>query len=491
MKDHGAGNGAAASWYETTSVAARPRPPLTHDLDVDVCVVGGGLAGLTAAREVARRGWSVAVLEARHVAWNASGRNCGFVLPGFAQPLARIIERVGLDHARDLWNLSQAGVDYVRAAIRDGGMASVDPVPGWLDVSKVDDRDALSDLAELLAAEFGYEAEFWPTERVRAVLKSDFYFQALHFPGAFHLHALNYALGLAAAAEEAGATIYEQTEVVAIDPAGVRKRIETTSARVRAGHLVLAGNVHIGRLVPELAGTLVPVTTYAAVTAPLGPRLRENILYAGAVSDSDRADCHYRIVGGDRLLWAGSFSVWPGDPRRRAGRLAQEIARRYPQLGAVELEYTWSGLMGIPLHRMPQIGEISAGLWVASGFSGHGLNTTAMAGDLIARAIVEGDDRWRLFLPYGLVWTGGLAGRAAVQVAYWVTRAREELAARLSRQSEARHRGASQVGVTPDAGALPGGDPHAPEPAGKKVTAPVKMPSAAGSNDPIEPSAVA
>src|SRR5262249_41213056 len=159
-----------------TMVAAPQRPPLTLDLDVDICVVGGGLAGLTIAREVARRGWSVAVLEAKRVAWNASGRNCGFVVPGFGQGLDRVVERVGHDHAKELWALSDAGVEYVRNAIRETGMPGVKPVAGWLDVSKHDDSDAAERELRLLES-FGIAVEHWPTEQVRSVLRSDSYFQ--------------------------------------------------------------------------------------------------------------------------------------------------------------------------------------------------------------------------------------------------------------------------------------------------------------------------
>lgn len=460
-----------ASWYAATSVVASARAPLVHDLDVDVCVIGGGLAGLTAAREIARRGWSVAVLEARQVAWNASGRHCGFVVPGFAQSVDRIVERVGLDHAKALWALSEFGVEYVRATIRETGMPGIVPIAGWLDVSKTDDEDALWSLAERLGRDFQASVEYWSADQVRSQLKSEFYFQALHFPRAFHIHALNYALGLAAAAVEAGATIFENTPAIEIDPAGVRKRIVTPSARVRAAHVVLAGNAHIGGLIPELGQSVVPVTTYAAVSAPLGPELTGAIAYRGAISDSNRADCHYRIVDRNRLLWAGRLTPWPSDPRRRAAHFGREIARRYPQLGEVRFEYAWSGVLGLTVHRMPQIGEVSPGLWLASGFGGQGLNTSAMAGNLIARAIVENDDAWRLFLPYGLVWAGGLLGRSAVQVAYWVRRAQEEVGAHLSRRRESAQRKEAQalsaaVSADPAGVAAPGTAPDT----GKKVT---------------------
>jgi gamma-glutamylputrescine oxidase len=422
--------------YTGTVVAVPERAPLTSDLDVDVCVVGAGLAGLTTAREVARRGWSVAVLEARRIAWSASGRNCGFVLPGFAESMDNVVRRVGLDHARVLWLLSETGVEYVRTTITETFMPGVDPVDGWLKVSKFDDAEHDLALVRLLGQEMGAQLEGWPVERVREVLKTNHYFHAVHFPRAFHIHPLNYALGLAAAAEAAGARIFEDTPVLSIDAAGVRKRVVTPSGRIRAGSIVLAGNVHLGAVMPRLTGTLLPIWTYVVTTAPLGPRLDDAIAYRGAISDSDRADSHYRIVDGDRLLWAGRMTTWEADPKRYAHRLKADIQKLYPQLGDFEIDHAWTGALGLPIHRMPQIGEFSPGLWLASGFGGHGLNTTAMAGNIIARGLVEGDDTWRLFLPYELVWAGGKIGRAAMQVYYrWFT-AREQNKARNARARE-------------------------------------------------------
>src|SRR5579862_2567556 len=170
------------SWYTATAVPAPERAPLTSDLDVDVCVVGAGLAGLTTAREIARSGWSVAVLEARRIAWNASGVNCGFVLPGFAVPIGRIIERVGRQHAKALWALSESGLDYVRTAIAEADMPGVHPLDGWLNVSKTDDAEALIATVQLLGGEFGAEVEGWATDRVRQALKTERYFNAIHFP---------------------------------------------------------------------------------------------------------------------------------------------------------------------------------------------------------------------------------------------------------------------------------------------------------------------
>ncbi len=393
-------------------------------MDVDVCVVGGGLAGLTVAREIARRDWSVALIEADHIAGQASGRNLGFVLPGFGQSVHRLVERCGLDHAKALWALAEDGVAYVRNAVLGLAMPGVAPVDGWLDVSKVDNADAMMRTLALLAHDFGVEVEGWPVERVREVLKSDTYFHALYFPKAFHIHPLNYALGLAADAERRGARLFEQTAAIDIDPVGVRKRVTTPSGKIRANQIVLAGNVQLQSSAPELAATILPLTTYVAVTRPISDLARA-MTYTGAVSDSRSSDFHYRIVDSSRLMWSGGASAWVGDARHQAKRIKAAVQRTYPQLAALEIEHAWSGTMGFAVHRMPLIGEVSPGIWVANAFAEHGINTTAMAGQLIARALVEHDDTWRLFLPYELVWAGGSLGRAAIQINAWARRSLE------------------------------------------------------------------
>lgn len=438
------------SWNTATMLAAPDRAPLIGDLDVEVCVVGAGLAGLTVARELARRSLSVVVLEARRIAWNASGRNTGFLLPGFAQSMDVVVRRVGLDHAKALWHLSEAGVGYVRKAIHENSIRGVELIDGgWLKVSKADDAMHDRALFNLLAEDFGADVEFWPVDQLRAVLQSNHYFHAIHYPRACHMHALNYALGLATAAELTGARIFEATPVLSMDADGVRKRIETPSGRVRAAHVVLAGNVHLGQVMPRIAGTLVPVWTYVATTAPLGARLGEAINFRGAVSDTDLADNHYKIVGGDRLMWSGGMTTSERDPSQFAGQLKGDIHDVYPQLGEVEFEYIWTGVLGNTVHRMPQIGELSPQLWLASGFGGHGLNTTAMAGEVIARAIADGDDTWKLFLPFELVWAGDRIGRAVAQVHYWWYRRSEQAKGRESRKREAVERRTQAHAVNP------------------------------------------
>src|SRR4051812_25687385 len=297
------------TWYAATAVAAPERPALTLDLDVDLCVIGAGLAGLTVAREVARRGWSVAVLEAGCLAGGASGRNGGFVSPGFAERIDAIVARVGPSRARELWARSCAGVEYIRRAIAEDAMPGVEPHDGRLSVRRTDNEPALLEHAAMLRVDFGADVEAWPVDQVREVLRSPMYFQALHFPTAFHIHPLNYALGLAAAAEADGARIFERTRALSLDPAGVRKRVQTERGMVRARHVVLAGSTGIGAVDDQLDGTVLPISTYVAVTAPLGERLFEAVRYSGAVADTRRAGDYYRIVADDRLLWGGRITT--------------------------------------------------------------------------------------------------------------------------------------------------------------------------------------
>ena len=223
---------------------------------------------------------------------------------------------------------------------------------------------------------------------------------------------------------------------MSIDPTGIRKRVATPNGRVRASHIVLAGNTHLGALAPKLARTLVPITTYTVATAPLGERLAEAMAYRGGVSDGDWIDNHYRASEDGRLIWLGRMTTWQADAKHYVRTLRADIRRTYPQLGKIKIEYAWSGTTGTPVHLMPQIGEVGSGLWLASGFDGQGFNTTALAGTLIARAIIEGDQTWTLFRPFELVWAGGALGRAVVQTSYWINRRKEKVGGFLSRRRE-------------------------------------------------------
>ena len=424
-----------------TSATNRPdddapfRSRLTFDLDVDICVVGAGLAGLTVALEAARLGASVAVLEGRHVGWNASGHQLGTVMPGYALPIGELIERVGLDDARELWALSKEGVDYIRALATEESMPGIARTDGALEVSNVDAGETLISRLQMLSGDFATEVEGWQVDRVRDALRTPRFFHGIYYPKAFQIDGRKYVHGLAALAKRAGARIFEDTPVVSIDPSGIRKRIVTPSARLRASHIVLAGNIHLGAPLRRLSETLLPVWRYAGVTEPLGERLAEVITFQGSVTDTDGID-HFRIVDGDRLMWASPETTWDARPRRFGAAIARRIATTFPQLGKVAMSDVFGGAVGLTVHGMPQIGQLRKGLWVASGFGRQGLNRSAMAGQLIARSILWGDERWRLFSPFELVWAGGTTGRVAGQLIGMWGRGNSAAAGALARYRE-------------------------------------------------------
>lgn len=411
------------------------RSRLSFDLDVDIAIVGAGLAGLTVALEAARLGASIAVLEGRHVGWGASGHHLGTVMPGFGLPAADLVERVGLEDAQELWALSKEGVDHVRATATEEAMPGIALSEGALEVSNVDAGETLISRLQMLSGDFDTEVEGWQADRVRTELRTDRYFHGIYYPKAFQIDPRKYVHGLAALARRAGARIFEDTPVVSIDPSGIRKRIVTPSARLRASHIVLCGNVHLGAPLRRLSDTLLPVWRFAAVSEPLGERLDEVIAFRGSVMDSDGID-HFRIVDGDRLMWASPETTWDARPKRFASAIQRRIDTVFPQLGKVAIADVFGGAVGITVHGMPQVGQLRKGLWVASGFGRQGIGTSAMAGLLVARSILWGDERWRLFSPFELVWAGGPTGRVAGHLIGKWTRGSSAAAGALARYRE-------------------------------------------------------
>ena len=271
------------------------------------------------------------------------------------------------------------GADYVRAAATEEAMPGIALTEGALEVSNVDAGETLISRLQTLGEDFETEVEGWQIDRVRDQLRTGRYFHGIYYPRAFQIDGRKYLHGLAAMARRAGVRIFEDTPVVSIDPSGIRKRIVTPSARLRASHIVLAGNVHLGAPLRRLSETLLPVWRYAAVTEPLGERLAETIAFQGSVMDSDGID-HFRIVDGDRLMWASPETTWDARPKRFAGAIQRRISTVFPKLGKVPIADVFGGAVGVTVHGMPQIGQLRRGLWVASGFGRQGLNTSAMAG---------------------------------------------------------------------------------------------------------------
>jgi gamma-glutamylputrescine oxidase len=407
-----------ASWYAATREPGAARPPLSAAVRADVAVIGGGFAGLHTARLLAGRGLSVVLVERRRIGWGASGRNGGFVGAGFALRSGALIERLGIEQARQLYALSQRGVAIVREAIKEMGRPDI--LMGWgrLTLSRTDQGPGFAQRTRQLAETLGATFEPWEMERVRALLATRRYYQALHDAQGFHIHPLNFALALAGDVERRGGRVHEDTEARVLERQGSEWRVKTAMGEIAARHVVLAGNADLGRL-HRLGRAILPVATYVAVTNKLGAQLGEAIRWRGALSDTRRAGDYYRIVDGDRLLWGGRITTDTREPRRLRAMMRADILAVYPQLGGLDIEYAWPGLMGYALHKMPQVGEIEPGLWACTAFGGHGVAQSAAGADAVAAGIAREDDRWRLFEPFGTGWAGGALGRAATQLEYW------------------------------------------------------------------------
>jgi gamma-glutamylputrescine oxidase len=439
----------SGTYYDSDAVARPRRPQLAAELDCEIVVVGGGLAGLWTALELARRGRDVVVVEAGRIGEGASGRSAGVVSPGYAADPADIAVRVGDRHARALWQLSLQGVAAVRELIADTAMPGVDAGAGRLVAFRTAGEDAAERLAGRLAR-WGSRAELWRRPQVHAALDTARYHAAVSLPDGFHLNPLNFVLGLAQAAEAAGARIFEASPVVEVDLDGVRKLVATPSGRLRTAEVVVCGSAGVGRAFPQLGACILPVARRAGVTAPLGGRLAEVVRYAGAVSDDRRGGDTFRVIG-DRLLWSGGLAALAGRQGALPRRVVAGIAEVFPGLAGVEISHAWSTVTGAAVHAMPQVGKLGAGLWMSSAFAGHGLAPAAIAGQLVASALLDGDDRWRLFVPFGLA-PAGVIGRVAVQVGLWAGQLRDRRAeAALSRAGQRPAAAATAVEAEPPA----------------------------------------
>lgn len=410
--------------YARSRADKSSRPYLSGTLSVETAIVGGGLAGLTIALELARRGRSVALLEGRRIGWGASGRNGGFCAPGFAIGVDGIARQAGSQTARELYALSREAVLYVRDNLAKAGM-TVDPARmGHISARRVPSRAELDRQRDRMAG-FGVDLEVLSTEATRGLLRSEAYFESVVEKLAFAMHPLDYALALAREIENAGGGVYENCPALALRKVGASYRVITPRGRVSARNVVLCTGGYTGRLLPRLRRAMLPIATYAMATEPCADLLDQAIATPMCVSDDRRAGDYYRRLEDGRLLWGGRITARTRDPRDLAALLHRDIREVYPQLSGVTVETAWSGLMSYARHYMPQIGRAEEGLWHCTAFGGHGLNTTALGGRLIAAAIAEGDDRYRLFAPFGLAWNGGPFGPVAAQLTYWKMQAQD------------------------------------------------------------------
>lgn len=415
------------SHYSRTLANDAGWPALEEEVETETCVIGGGLAGLATALGLAERGRKVVLLEAERVGWGASGRNGGFVGHGFSLAAERLVAKVGKARARELWELNRQAHALIRRRIAAHGIDCGPLQRGTVAASWFDDEAGLRRQRDFMNENFDAGYEYWPRARLAEHYLTRRYHGGLFNPHTLHLHPLNFSRGIARAAAAAGARLHEHSPAIGIEAGADAKRVATARGAVRADHVVVCCSGYIGGLYGPLSRATLPVATYVMVTEPLGNRLAQAIRAPYGVSDNRIAQDYYRPLADGRLLWGGRVSCFRTPPRRLAEVMLRCMLRVYPQLEGVRVAVAWDGLMGYARHKMPQIGQLSPGLWYAMGFGGRGMCTTTLGGELIAGAIAEGDERWRLFAPFGLDYAGGPFRPAIAQAAYWSYQLRDRL----------------------------------------------------------------
>lgn len=394
------------NYYEASAERGTGFAALEGDADCDVAVVGGGLAGLSAALELADRGLSVRLLEAGRVGQGASGRNGGQAIHGLACDIGEVEQQLGLPAARQVFGMTVEALDLIRDRCRRFGIQA-DWRDGWLGVAKTPRkaRELLAG-AEHLARHHGYPMTVVPAAQLPDWVSSPLYCAAVHDARSGHLHPLKYTLGLARAAAGLGARLHEHTPVERLLRPGEhgapadRALLATPRGALRARQVLLAGNVYLQGLAPPLARRIMPVGTYVIATEPVSPaQARAAIPCGAAVCDNDFVLDYYRFSADHRMLFGGRVSYSTVTPSRLAERMRARMAATLPALAGVPVAHAWGGFVDITMNRAPDFGRLpdAPQVYYVQGFSGHGVALTGLAGRLVAEAMAGDAGRFDTF----------------------------------------------------------------------------------------------
>lgn len=389
------------SYYEASVNRPAPWPKLQTDLAADAVVVGAGFAGLSAAIELAQRGFRVVVLEAERVCSGASGRNGGQAIVGFASGQGPFEQQLGAFRARQAWDMSLEAIDVIDQRIAQFQI-DCDRVHGYLYVADTA-RKARSLEAEMRSLErnYGFATEWAQGAEMQGHIGSARY-QACAFEArSGHLHPLKYGLGLARAAVSLGVQIFEYSAVTALDR-GPAVTARTAQGRVRARFAVLAGNctlpAYAPNVAPELAARAMPVGTYIIGTAPLEPAHARALLPRNAaVCDNNFVLDYFRLSADWRMLFGGRVSYTTRTPSELKETMVQRMAAVFPALRRVPVDFVWGGFVDISMNRAPDFGRLGNNIYYLQGFSGHGVALTGLAGQLVAQAVAGEAERFDVF----------------------------------------------------------------------------------------------
>ncbi|MCY1269819.1 Gamma-glutamylputrescine oxidoreductase [compost metagenome] len=382
-----------ASYYAATARDKQLYPSLAGDVRADVCVVGGGLTGVNSALELAQRGHSVVLLEARRIGWGASGRNGGQLIRGIGHDVSGFARHVGEEGVRYLQRAGIDSVALVAERIRDLSI-DCDLRWGFCELANTPAQFAAmaEEQEELNALGYPHRTRLVGPDQIHEVVASDCYAGGLVDMGSGHLHPLDLVKGEARAATAFGAQIFEQSPVLRIEH-GKTAIIHCARGRVLADNLVLGCNAHLEDLEPGLTGKVLPAGSYVVATEPLPEELAAQLIPQNmALCDQKVGLDYYRLTADRRLLFGGACHYSGRDPKDIGAYMRPKVLKVFPQLAQVRIDYQWGGMIGITANRFPQVGRLKAhpNVFFAQGYSGHGLNVTHWSARLLAEAIHAG-----------------------------------------------------------------------------------------------------
>ena len=384
------------SYYQATANSSPRYPLLEGDVSADVCIIGAGYTGLSAAIELAEAGYKVVVVEAETVGHGASGRNGGQICTGFSSGQEKIAAQLGEEDARRCFALAEEAKVLLKERITRYG---IDCNLRWGYLHVLPKPNRVDSLKEWKAEwdELGYaDTEIISKAELEEKLGTRAYHGALREGGAGHFHPLNYCLGLARAAASAGAAIHEGSRAVEVDT-GEKPFVRTARGRVNAKFVIIACNAYLGRLVPKLYGKVMPVTSYIIATEPLGEdRARSFIRDGEAVADTNFIVDYFRITSDTRMLFGGRASYTTLEPSDLGAYMKPRMTKIFPQLAGARIDFAWGGFIAITYNRIPDCGRLSPTAYYAHGYSGQGVALAGLYGKLMAEAIRGTAERFDL-----------------------------------------------------------------------------------------------
>lgn len=385
------------SWYAATADAPGPYPAASGDLTCDVCIVGGGFTGLSAALHLAERGYDVVLLEAQRVGFGASGRNGGQVGIGQRLDQDALEKMVGRDDARKLWDMALESVQLVRDIV-----AKHAPEAGFTDGilhAMHRPRYVPEDHAYVrkLNEDYGYDLiRTVDRDEMRSLCGSPAYHGGSLDMGGGHTHPLRLAFGMARAAAAAGARIFETSRVTSVTD-GAQVVVKTDTSRITAGHVLWACNGYLGNVESSVAARVMPINNYILATEPLDESYAKSLIRGGhAVADSKFVINYFRLSEDNRMLFGGAESYGYRFPKDIVKLVSKPMLETYPQLKDTKIDYAWGGTLGITLNRMPHFARLQGNVLSASGYSGHGVAMATLGGKMAAEAIAGQAERFDL-----------------------------------------------------------------------------------------------